>query len=181
MPTPSSSPSADPFPSSSSSRSAFFAPVSAIGQCWPNRVIPAKSQTRNASKRPVLLKISRDRPTLAYHRKQARNLVGILSAEALPASHVAACYRFTPSRLRHLPRIPIIPQANFIHLPIPPPPPTLVTRKPAFPRQKTTSTYRTLDQEIYWQRRVQWTLHHSERKVTNHAGTIWESEAINSQ
>ena len=42
------------------------------------------------------------------------------------------------------PRIPIIPQTNFIHLPNPPPPPTLVTRKPAFPRQKTTSTYRTL-------------------------------------
>ena len=106
MPTPSSSPSADTFPSSSSSRSAFFAPVSAIGQCWPNRVIPAKSQTRNASKRAVLLKISRDRPTLAYQRKQARNLIGILSAETLPASHVAACYRFTPSRLRHLPADP---------------------------------------------------------------------------
>ena len=29
--------------------------------------------------------------------------------------------------------------------------------------------------------RVQWTLHHSETKVTNHAGTIWESEARNSQ
>ena len=29
--------------------------------------------------------------------------------------------------------------------------------------------------------RVQWTLHHSERKVSNHAGTISESEARNSQ
>ena len=29
--------------------------------------------------------------------------------------------------------------------------------------------------------RAQRTLHHSERKVSNHAGTIWESEARNSQ
>ena len=29
--------------------------------------------------------------------------------------------------------------------------------------------------------RAQRTLHHSETKVTNHAGTIWESEARNSQ
>ena len=25
---------------------------------------------------------------------------------------------------------------------------------------------------IYWQLRAQWTFHHSETKVTNHAGTI---------
>ena len=93
-------------PSAGRNMPAPRSPVPAIGQRWPIRVIPAKSQTRNASKRPVLLKISRDRPTLAYHRQQARNLVGILSAEALPAPHVAACYRFTPSRLRHLPANP---------------------------------------------------------------------------
>ena len=32
-----------------------------------------------------------------------------------------------------------------------------------------------LDQEIYWQPRAQWTFHHSETKVTNHAETIWRT------
>ena len=132
--------------------SASLAPVPAIGQRWPIRVIPAKSQTRNASNHPVLLKISRDRPTLAYHLRPVNTF---LNYRSLFRSAGRSAHAPLPPLRQAAQAVPAAPvdhppprpntQTNFIHLPNPPPPPTLVTRKPVFPRQMTTSTYRTFN------------------------------------
>ena len=84
-------------PSAGRNMPAPRSPVPAIGQRWPNRVIPAKSQTRNALKHPVLLKISRDRPMLAYHPPR-RQYISELPFTILPRPPAGP---WPPPSLRH--------------------------------------------------------------------------------